>query len=124
MIRSLVREVVGSAPYEKRLVELLKNGRDKRALKLAKRKVRPKLFRVFTWWHIAGTCIHACTRVVCGKNTPQQIPRVNLTHMLSWTNLAFPHAPTTAWYSLASKEEARGDEWSYAQGGAQGARCG
>ena len=39
-IRDLVRDVVGSAPYEKRLMELLKVGRDKRALKLAKRKVR------------------------------------------------------------------------------------
>ena len=39
MIRGLIRDVAGSAPYEKRLVELLKNGRDKRALKLAKRKV-------------------------------------------------------------------------------------
>ncbi len=40
MIRDLIRDVVGSAPYEKRLMELLKVGRDKRALKLAKRKVR------------------------------------------------------------------------------------
>ena len=39
-IRGLIRDVVGSAPYEKRLMELLKVGRDKRALKLAKRKVR------------------------------------------------------------------------------------
>ena len=39
MIRELVRDVVGNAPYEKRLMELLKVGRDKRALKLAKRKV-------------------------------------------------------------------------------------
>jgi len=39
MIRELVRDVVGNAPYEKRLMELLKVGRDKRALKLAKRKL-------------------------------------------------------------------------------------
>jgi len=38
-IRDLIRDVVGSAPYEKRLMELLKVGRDKRALKLAKRKL-------------------------------------------------------------------------------------
>ena len=48
MIRDLIRNVAGSAPYEKRLMELLKNGRDKRALKLAKRKVRTGLgFRGF-----------------------------------------------------------------------------
>eukprot|EP00740_Mantoniella_antarctica_P002062 CAMPEP_0181352540 /NCGR_PEP_ID=MMETSP1106-20121128/2363_1 /TAXON_ID=81844 /ORGANISM="Mantoniella antarctica, Strain SL-175" /LENGTH=166 /DNA_ID=CAMNT_0023465105 /DNA_START=45 /DNA_END=542 /DNA_ORIENTATION=- len=41
-IRELIRDVVGSAPYEKRLMELLKVGRDKRALKLAKRKVRER----------------------------------------------------------------------------------
>jgi large subunit ribosomal protein L36e len=39
VIRDLIRDVVGSAPYEKRLMELLKVGRDKRALKLAKRKL-------------------------------------------------------------------------------------
>ena len=68
MIRDLIRDVVGSAPYEKRLMELLKVGRDKRALKLAKRKVRQ--FRVFffpfpegflhlpdaQWQHVVFTC--------------------------------------------------------------------
>ena len=39
LIRDLVRDVVGTAPYEKRMMELLKTGRDKRALKLSKRKV-------------------------------------------------------------------------------------
>ena len=39
-VRDIVREVAGQAPYEKRLMELLKVGRDKRALKVAKRKVR------------------------------------------------------------------------------------
>ncbi len=39
MIRSIVREVCGFAPYERRLMELLKVGRDKRALRLAKKKV-------------------------------------------------------------------------------------
>jgi hypothetical protein len=34
-----VRDVAGTAPYEKRMMELLKTGRDKRALKLSKRKV-------------------------------------------------------------------------------------
>jgi len=39
MIRELIKEVAGTAPYEKRIMELLKVGKDKRALKLAKRKV-------------------------------------------------------------------------------------
>jgi large subunit ribosomal protein L36e len=39
MIRELVAEVAGPAPYEKRMMELLKVGKDKRALKLAKKKL-------------------------------------------------------------------------------------
>lgn len=39
MIRELVQEVAGQAPYEKRMMELLKVGKDKRALKLAKKKL-------------------------------------------------------------------------------------
>ncbi len=39
-VRELIREVAGLAPYEKRIIELLKIGKDKRALKVAKRKVR------------------------------------------------------------------------------------
>ena len=39
-VREIVREVAGLAPYERRCTELLKVGRDKRALKLCKRKVR------------------------------------------------------------------------------------
>jgi hypothetical protein len=41
-VRDIVKEVAGLAPYEKRVTELLKVGRDKRALKLCKRKVRLK----------------------------------------------------------------------------------
>ena len=39
-VRDIIREVAGQAPYEKRIVELLKVGKDKRALKVAKKKVR------------------------------------------------------------------------------------
>lgn len=38
-VKNLIREVAGFAPYEKRITELLKVGKDKRALKLAKRKL-------------------------------------------------------------------------------------
>ena len=38
-VRDVVREVCGLAPYEKRMIELLKVQRDKRALKFAKKRV-------------------------------------------------------------------------------------
>uniref|UniRef100_A0A0D6QRN8 60S ribosomal protein L36 n=1 Tax=Araucaria cunninghamii TaxID=56994 RepID=A0A0D6QRN8_ARACU len=38
-VRKLIREVSGFAPYEKRITELLKVGKDKRALKVAKKKL-------------------------------------------------------------------------------------
>ncbi|GKV30009.1 hypothetical protein SLEP1_g38878 [Rubroshorea leprosula] len=38
-VRGLIREVVGFALYERRITELLKVGKDKRALKVAKRKL-------------------------------------------------------------------------------------
>jgi len=39
-VRDVVREVSGLAPYERRIIELLRNSKDKRARKLAKRRVR------------------------------------------------------------------------------------
>jgi hypothetical protein len=39
LAKELIREVCGYAPYERRIMELCRNGLDKRALKLAKKKV-------------------------------------------------------------------------------------
>merc|ERR1712087_169516 len=38
-VRSVIREVSGYAPYEKRIMELMRVGLDKRALRLAKRRI-------------------------------------------------------------------------------------
>ncbi|KAL2124537.1 hypothetical protein VTJ04DRAFT_902 [Mycothermus thermophilus] len=38
-VRGIVREVAGLAPYERRVIELLRNGKDKRARKYSKRKL-------------------------------------------------------------------------------------
>ncbi|EGC30307.1 hypothetical protein DICPUDRAFT_50803 [Dictyostelium purpureum] len=38
-IRDVIREVSGFAPYERRIQELLKSGLDKRALKVAKKRL-------------------------------------------------------------------------------------
>ena len=42
-VRDLIKEVCGLAPYEKRIIELLRVGKDKRALKLAKKRVSMEL---------------------------------------------------------------------------------
>ncbi|KAF1815508.1 ribosomal protein L36e [Eremomyces bilateralis CBS 781.70] len=38
-VREIVREVAGLAPYERRVIELLRNSKDKRARKLAKKRL-------------------------------------------------------------------------------------
>ncbi|KAK9458077.1 ribosomal protein L36e [Dipodascopsis uninucleata] len=38
-VRELIREVGGLAPYERRVIELLRNSKDKRARKLAKKRL-------------------------------------------------------------------------------------
>jgi hypothetical protein len=41
-----VREVAGLAPYERRVIELLRNSKDKRARKLAKKRVSLALLKI------------------------------------------------------------------------------
>ncbi|ORZ16513.1 ribosomal protein L36e-domain-containing protein [Absidia repens] len=38
-VRNIVREVAGFAPYERRVMELIKNSKDKRAKKLTKKRL-------------------------------------------------------------------------------------
>ncbi|KAJ9659212.1 ribosomal protein L36 [Coniosporium apollinis] len=38
-VKDIVREVAGLAPYERRIIELLRNSKDKRARKLAKKRL-------------------------------------------------------------------------------------
>ncbi|KAF2015894.1 60S ribosomal protein-like protein L36 [Aaosphaeria arxii CBS 175.79] len=38
-VRDIAREVAGLAPYEKRVIELLRNSKDKRARRLAKKRL-------------------------------------------------------------------------------------
>ncbi|KAI0702883.1 ribosomal protein L36e [Cytidiella melzeri] len=38
-VRSIVREVVGFSPYERRVMELLRNSKDKKARKLTKKRL-------------------------------------------------------------------------------------
>ncbi|KAI1795186.1 ribosomal protein L36e [Ganoderma leucocontextum] len=38
-VRSVVREVVGFSPYERRVLELLRNSKDKKARKLTKKRL-------------------------------------------------------------------------------------
>ena len=54
LVRALIREVAGLAPYEKRISELMKVGKEKRALKVAKRKVRPAGWLVFCFFFPGG----------------------------------------------------------------------
>ena len=45
LARGVIREVSGYAPYERRIMDLLQNSFDKRALRLAKRKVHTPHFQ-------------------------------------------------------------------------------
>jgi hypothetical protein len=48
-VKNVIREVAGFSPYEKRVMELLRNSKDKKARKLTKK-------RVSVWWIGCGGC--------------------------------------------------------------------
>lgn len=41
-VKNVIREVAGFSPYEKRVMELLRNSKDKKARKLTKKRVSVK----------------------------------------------------------------------------------
>ena len=61
LIREVVRDVAGLAPYERRVSELLKVGKDKRALKLCKKKVSNQ-YREFVYVVPKWMCVHSLLR--------------------------------------------------------------
>ncbi|GMF72456.1 unnamed protein product [Aspergillus oryzae] len=56
-VRDIAREVVGLAPYERRIIELLRNTQDKRARKLAKKRVRSIRHHALNLADIAGAAL-------------------------------------------------------------------
>jgi Ribosomal protein L36e len=61
-VRDIVREVAGLAPYERRITELLKVGKDKRALKVAKKKVKPWTLCSSLRWRLIASWLIAQQR--------------------------------------------------------------
>ena len=61
-VKSVIREVAGFSPYEKRVMELLRNSKDKKAKKLTKKRVS------FGFRYVEGSC-----------STVKRITTLNLT---------------------------------------------
>lgn len=68
-MREIVKEVAGLAPYERRVIELLRNSKDKRARKLAKKRVRflPLRYAAVTAWGRGGKEIFTMLVCVCER---------------------------------------------------------
>ncbi|WFC99230.1 ribosomal protein L36 [Malassezia yamatoensis] len=67
-IRSIVREVTGFAPYERRAMELIRNSKDKRARKFIKRRVgtmrRAKVYVRPAWCVLTYSKMEILTNVI------------------------------------------------------------
>merc|ERR1712000_650996 len=70
-VREIVKEVAGLAPYERRVIELLRNSKDKRARKLAKKRLGTfgRAKRKVNDLHVMSTC--------CANNYQCQATGVN-----------------------------------------------
>lgn len=65
-VRSIVREVAGFAPYERRVMELLRNSKDKKARKLTKRRV----CNVLPFQDLGGRLIKPFHYLLAARNPP------------------------------------------------------
>lgn len=87
-VRDVIREVAGLAPYEKRIMELLKVGKDKRALKVAKRKVR---HHSPAWLPLLkARCVakcHGCCRASATSSMPACVYKQFKGHWGEWQAL-------------------------------------
>jgi hypothetical protein len=77
LVRDIVREIAGVSPLERRGMELLKNGRDKRVLKLCKKRVSwaatlcvvylasdgGSQAEIVRAWHVEGALVELCGRL-------------------------------------------------------------
>lgn len=120
LIRDLVRDVVGSAPYEKRMMELLKTGRDKRALKLAKRKVRMVLVSYVYEQHLRiSSCLHSYilaffTKVPLLFSFPFSflVLILTLNYLYSWAPMLEVRRRERKWEIFYARQPLREVNWS------------
>lgn len=81
-VRDIVREVAGLAPYERRVIELLRNSKDKRARKLAKKRVCFYIFRLtalrmrMIWWAKANEFAKQLGTLTRSKRKVDELQRV------------------------------------------------
>ncbi|KAH7072790.1 ribosomal protein L36e-domain-containing protein [Paraphoma chrysanthemicola] len=71
-VREITREVAGLAPYEKRVIELLRNSKDKRARRLAKKRVCFLLLQHAMWHYHEHSLTH-------NSSAPSAVRRGRLT---------------------------------------------
>jgi hypothetical protein len=86
-VRDVVKEVAGLAPYERRIIELLRNSKDKRARKLAKKRV--STLRIF---------LNELSTDSRSSSVPSAVPRARL--MSSRESSPSPVVLATKWLHL------------------------